>query len=406
MRCLFVLLIFSFACNLSLEVPTSSVPSTCDGPGLTATTYNVGLAPGVVPLATPRIAAVAEEVAKLRDTGLVCLQEVWTEAARDAIVAALGLPEDRMYWVETQGMGEEPPGSNVCRRGEIAPVADCVRERCASLADPEETTLCARQACHRQLLALHLKGGGDCLDCLAASVGLGLEEIEARCTRPAPGATRAYGGRNGVMLISRWPLVKRAWEMLPASYSNRVALYATVAVPDREPIEVACTHVSTWNELPPALKDDAGILMFPDWTQEMNRQVRSISATLAKRADGRPQLFLGDMNAGPSIGRAIRGTMPSVWRTIVSLGFSSPAARAAVPFCSTCEGNSFRSPDAGNYLIDHVLVRDPVGGSRLTPACARPVLDGRHLRMFRGYGSLVEAHLSDHYGVSVTFRHH
>jgi len=399
-----VLLALSLSCNPSLMAPGKRYPSECKNPGpiLETLTWNVGLAPGVVPYATPRIEPVAQELAKFRNMGLICLQEVWTQEARDAIVASLKLPAEQVYYVDTLGMGEEPPGSNACSPSQIDPLAACVRDNCGDIEDPEETTICANRECHSDLVSLYLRGGRDCLDCLVASVGKDLRTIESQCTKPAPGVTRAYGGQNGVMLISRWPLVNRSWEMLPASYSNRVALYATVELKDREPLEVACTHVSTYAEMPPGYEED-GRTVFGDWDDEMITQITLISEKLRQRAGMRPQLFLGDMNTGPEIGPFI-SDMRRVWSKIMALGFLSPAAQAETPFCSACEGNSLRGPGSRSKLIDHVLMRDPIGGSKLEPKCVRSVVDDQHKRFFKGYGeSLLEEHISDHYGVAVTF---
>jgi endonuclease/exonuclease/phosphatase family metal-dependent hydrolase len=408
-RLLALLALFCLSCNPVLGVPSGeTIPSVCrlkpDTPILETFTYNAGLAPGVVPYATPRIKPVAEELAKFRNVGIMCLQEVWTQEAKDAIVASLALPEDQVYYVDTRGQGEEPPGSNVCRSSQIGPVAQCVEDNCSDIEDPEETTVCANRMCKQELVSLYLNGGRDCVDCLVASVGQDLKTVEKQCTKPAPGITRAYGGQNGVMLISRWPLENREWEMLPASFSNRVALYATITLEKRQPLEVACTHLSTYAEMPPGFRD-AGAQVFDDWDDEMIAQVSRISAKLRQRANGeRPQLLIGDLNAGPEIGRSVSSSMPRVWRKIVALGFSSPAVEAERPFCSTCDGNSLRNPGAKNYLLDHVLMRDPVGGSRLQPRCVRSVLGEGHQRYFPGYdGRLLEEHLSDHYGVAAAF---
>ena len=397
------------SCNPNLMAPGSKrYPAECreGGPILETVTWNVGLAPGVVSYATPRTPAVAEELSKFRHVGVMCLQEVWTQEAKDAIVAAMGLPEEQVYYVDTRGMGEEPPGSNVCSADQLAPISQCVREECSGLAHPEETTICANRECHDELVSAYMRGGRDCLDCLAASVGKDVDAVEAQCTAPAPGVTRAFDGQNGVMLISRWPLKDREWEMLPASYSNRVALYASIELEGRETLEVACAHISTWTELSPALKDEDGDAVFGDWDDEMVAQVTRISDALKRRAQGRPQLFLTDLNAGPEIGRGIKGDMPRVWSRVRALGFSSPAAQAERPFCSVCNGNTLRGPTANSKLIDHVLMRDPIGGSRLEPKCVRSLFDGEHARYFKGYGDgLMEEHLSDHYAVAVTFRY-
>lgn len=400
---LFVLCLFS--CNPSLLSGGKRYPSECRNPGpiLETLTWNVGLAPGVVPYATPRTKPVAEEIAKFRDVGIICLQEVWTQEARDAIVASLALPPDQVYYVDTRGQGDNLKDVNVCRPSQLDALVGCAKDACGDLPD-EEHAHCALENCNDEIVSLYLRGGENCLNCLVSSVGESIDETVRSCTRPGHGVSHSYDGQNGVMLISRWPLKNREAILLPSSIANREALFATVELEGREPLELACTHVSTWNELPPSHRGPDGRKLFKDWDAEMNAQIDIISKRLNERAQGRPQLFLGDMNAGPEVDPYFKGDMPRVWSRIVSLGFSSPAAQAEEPFCSVCRGNSLRAPSSPSKLIDHVLMRDPVGGSRLSPLCTRSVIDAGHKRYFKGPdGTLMEEHLSDHYAVTVTF---
>jgi len=401
-----VLLAFALACNPSLMAPSGKrYPSTCREPGplIETMTWNVGLAPGVVPYATPRIKPVAEELAKFRELGVICLQEVWTQEARDAIVASLKLPVEQVYYVDTRGEGDNLKDVNVCKPSQIDALATCARRACGDLPE-EEHAHCALRSCNSEIVSLYLRDGENCLNCLVSSVGHGIDDTIKACTKPGQGVSHSYDGQNGVMLISRWPLKNREAVLLPSSIANREALFATVELEGREPLELACTHASTWNQLPPSHRGPDGRKMFDDWDEEMIAQMEIISDKLRQRAQGRPQLFLGDMNAGPDVGRTIKGDMPKVWGRIRALGFSSPAAQAEEPFCSVCEGNSLRDPGSRDKLIDHVLMRDPVGGSRLEPKCVRSVIDDGHKRYFPGYGgTLMEEHLSDHYGVAVTF---
>jgi len=401
-----LLLAFCLACNPSLLATGKRYPSECRNPGpvLETMTWNVGLAPGVVPYATPRIKPVAQEIAKFRDLGVICLQEVWTQEARDAIVASLALPADQVYYVDTRGQGDDLKNINVCRPSQIDALASCARDACGDLPD-EEHAHCALESCNDEIVSLYMRDGENCLNCLVSAVGVSIDDTVRACTQPGHGVSHAYDGQNGVMLISRWPLKNREAILLPSSIANREALFATIELDGRESLELACTHASTWNQLPPSERGPDGKKTFKDWDGEMNAQMEIISAKLRERAQGRPQLFLGDMNAGPELGSSIDGDMPRVWSRIRALGFSSPAAQAEQPFCSVCRGNTLRSPGANNKLIDHVLVRDPVGGSSLTPLCTRSVIDAEHKRYFPAYGGMLEEHISDHYGVTVTFRY-
>lgn len=396
------LLAFFCAVSCGPRPQRPSVPGACnpDEPVFETLTINWGVAPGVVDFATPRIPAIAHEAELLRGVDLMCFQELWTEESKEAVAAALG-PDVQTWWIETRGENERT-GIDVCAPGEIDDVASCARKRCSGEPD-ERQTICALEHCRQELGMMYLRGDRECFNCVAASVGRSIDGIVSRCVQPDPsstvaGASRAFDGQNGVMLASPWPLKDVEAMRLRASFSNRVALFATVEEPGFGPVEVACAHISTTNELPPNHPE------FSDWDEEMNAQIADISRRLEERARGRPQLFLADLNAGPEIAsRNIRPAMPKVWSRTLSLGFWSPAAYCEEPFCSTCAGNTLRSPTAASYLIDHVLLRDPPGGVELEAACAHPYLG--ETRVFAGYdGRLVEQNLSDHRGVSVKFR--
>ncbi|HLD34620.1 MAG TPA: hypothetical protein VJB62_02035, partial [Patescibacteria group bacterium] len=205
-----------------------------------------------------------------------------------------------------------------------------------------------------------------------------------------------YDGQNGILLASRWPLNNREVIRLKSSFSNRVALFATIELVGFEPIEIACAHISTSNAVPPNYPE------FTTWDEEMIDQIKTISTRLKQRAGNHPMLFFGDMNAGPAIGEEILALAVHVWNRIVEFGFISPAARSLTPFCSMCNDNTLRPNGSKDYLIDHVLVRDPAGGTELKPVCAYPIYDQR--RIFKGYnGEWVDLHLSDHRGVVVKF---
>jgi endonuclease/exonuclease/phosphatase family metal-dependent hydrolase len=262
-----------------------------------------------------------------------------------------------------------------------------------------------------ELVWLHgLTGSGEnCLNCLIASVGAGIDDTVRACSIPGHGLTHAYGGQNGQLLVSRFPLKDKESILLPSSIANRVGLFATIELAGHESIEVACMHAATMNEVPPSHHGEDGKRMFSGWHDEMEAQIDIVSKRLKERAGGRPQLLMGDLNTGPELKHGITAAESHVWSHILSLGFSSPAAEADDPFCSVCDDNSQRlieQDHPGNSLIDHVLVRDPPGGSTLTPVCTRRMFDTEHEIYYRGYdGQLVEGHLSDHYAVSVSFRY-
>ena len=321
---------------------------------------------------------------------LLCLQEVWTAEAQEAVLSALALPPENVYYVSTEGEGET--GKDVCEPNDIEAIVACVRKHCAGEPD-EELAICAVDNCIAEGAGLYFRDR-DCLNCLTAMAGVSLEQSIRTCTEKG-GASRLYGGRNGIILASRWPLLDKEAIRLPSSAANRVALFARVEVPGRGPVEVACTHLSAKNYLSPTHP------AFGDWSEEQHAQLRQISEKLLFRAQARPQLFMGDMNCGQRHDPVNEPLMWGSWKLAADLGFVSPAEYAEPPFCSWCSGNHLTDSD-GDRLIDHVFVRNPDEGAALRPLTAYRILDEMIVFLDRR-GKKIIAHLSDHYGVVVEF---
>ncbi|KPJ86001.1 hypothetical protein AMJ57_00815 [Parcubacteria bacterium SG8_24] len=389
-----VFLLSSFlltACTIINLNTVRRVPSECGNQpyDFSAVTYNVGLAPGIVAQTTPRTSHVAQALADL-DADVLCLQEVWTPEALQAIQTALDLPAEQMMYVDTRGEGET--GQDRCTMSQIAPMLQCVHEECGGLPD-EEITTCALAECRGSGVGLYFSARR-CLNCMIASAGLSIGEIVESCVL-GQGRSRLYGGSNGVVLLSRYPLRNREIIRLPSSGANRVALIAEIDGPGAEPIEVACSHLSSKSYVSPTHP------RFDDWNDEQREQLHLISERLRRRAGGRPALFLGDMNFGASDGRDLDDHLPGQFYESARLGFESFAAAADPPFCSSCEGNTLRDSDR-SHLIDHVLLRDVTGGTDLIPVCVERLFD-RPVTIIGHGGKRVRIHLSDHYGVRVRF---
>ena len=349
-------------------------------------TFNSGLGPGLdVPYATPRLAPVAQAVAAAPWT-VLCLDETWTDADHDAVIAALGLPADQIVTADTKGLNEDP--ADRCATGELDAGLACMRSQCASVPD-EDVTMCASNQCQAEGFTLY-EQYPHCFNCVLASAGKNADQIQQTCE--GPGDSRMFGGRNGVILASRVPLRNVETIQLPSSTANRVGLFATVDL-GGVPVEVACTH----------LTGVVGFIDPPDksfarWQDEMKAQLQLLSDKLAARANGGPQLLLGDLNTGPKYTGDQKPDTPEVWDFIASLGFSDPAGETDPSICSRCQGN-LASPTGDRYLIDHVLAR---GAAKLKPECAEQVFD-QPVTLTDLTGKTVTTSLSDHYGISVRF---
>jgi endonuclease/exonuclease/phosphatase family metal-dependent hydrolase len=352
-------------------------------PEFRADTYNGGLGPGFMKLATPRIPAVAQGVAAL-DSDVLCLQEIWTVEAADAVAAALDAAGmDR--WAEDT-TGENETGKDVCTAEQIQPMVDCVAANCADVVG-EDVTLCAVKKCQAPAALLYLMAA-PCLNCVLAQPGKQPDEIRSVCV-DGNGASRLYSGRNSMILASRYIMTHREALRLPSSGANRVALMATIVGYGDTPIEVGCVHLSAKGAIPPT---EPG---FKDWDAERLAQFTMVSDRLKARANGRPTLLLGDMNipADPTA---------ELYAKALAMGFQDPAADAAPPFCSSCKDNLLKGDGTatGGSLIDHVLTRDL--GSALHPVGASRFLD-QPVTVIGHDGNPVVTHPSDHYGVRVTF---
>lgn len=360
-------------------------PADAGGPmpsELHADTYNGGLGPGFMKLATPRIPAVVEGVASL-DSDVLCLQEIWTAGAAAAVTDALEGAGMETYAEDTTG--ENETGKDVCTAEQIQSMVDCVAANCADVVG-EDVTLCAVKQCQGAAAILYLMAP-QCLNCVLAQPGEQPEEIRSVCV-DGGGASRLYGGRNSMLLASRYALTHREALRLPSSGANRVALLATLEGYGTTPIEIGCVHLSANGRIPPTET------RFKDWEAERLAQFTMVSDRLKERAEGRPTLFLGDMNFGT--GNA------EFYAAALGMGFQDPAAAADPPFCSSCKGNLLKGDGTatGGTLIDHVLTRDL--GDALHPVGAERFLD-EPVTVTGHDGNPVVTHPSDHYGVRVTF---
>lgn len=372
--------------------PYGHMPTTCENApcDIDVVTYNTGLGPGIVGYSSPRAPHVIEAVAAT-PFDVMCLQEVWTDGDRDALIASLGLPPENVAFVRTTGLGET--GEDRCSASDIDSLEACTAKKCAGVPE-EEVTGCALSNCRSALTGIFL-GNRECLNCLAAMSGHSSATIRRVCT--SRGASRIYGGRNGVILASRWPLRDKEAILLPASNANRVALFATVDVPGHGPVELACTHLSSDQEIPPYHSG------YDEWDEEKEAQLAVIDARLTARAHGRPQLFVGDMNFGGARGEAVTDESGWVWYDAHERGFLDPAAYTVPGLCSICPSNSFVGPRGKGKLIDHALLRDPPGGLELTPTCVERLYD-RPVTVTGYHGEPVTTSLSDHFGIRVKFR--
>ena len=355
----------------------------------TAATYNVGIAPGVTKQATPRIPHVAEVIAQT-EFDAMCIQESWPQASTDAILRSLDLPEEQIFITETTGRNNN--AGDRCSADAIQGILECARNKCSKV-HPEETTRCAAKRCKSNALGLYIFHSG-CLRCIIASAGLSADGIYQRCVQ-GKGGSRMHGGRNGLILASKYPLVNRKVVQLPSSMVNRVALIADAELPSGKRVRLACTNFSENSMIGPTHP------RFSSWEDEQMAQFDAVQKIITKYDDGTPVLMMGDMGFSVGTSATLRTVNLETWKHISRNGWQSPAMHTGRHICTKCGDNHHNSADK-NFLRTHILVRSQDSALRAVPQCITRF--GQHERRIEGYfGKHVVTHPSPTYGLKVTF---
>ncbi|MBM4398517.1 MAG: endonuclease/exonuclease/phosphatase family protein [Deltaproteobacteria bacterium] len=350
-------------------------------PAFTVATYNAGLATGFVEYADERLPLIGPAVAAL-DADVVCLQEVWTQAQADAVLAAAKDAFPHQYYEVTKG--EWGDTAAACREAESGPLGACAKKRCGDKA-PGDLAKCVLGNCKPEFDAL----SSPCVTCVGANVGKALQEILDACAKPGA-AVWTYDGRNGLILLSKHPLSGTEYRRLDSYLIVRVVLHAVAAVPEAGSVDVFCTHTTAdfGTEVPYAGKDAS-------WGEEQGKQLDAILGWMGEREDkATPTVLLGDLNCGPAKG-SVTAVHPENFAKLAAAGMAVPYADQGDPACTFCGSNPLVGDD-GSEVIDHVAVAHPAAGTAYEPA---RVLD-QPVTIQSG-GQPVETRLSDHYGVKV-----
>lgn len=188
----------------------------CEDPeedGLAVGTYNAGLAPGFVPFTEERtpltIQALADE-----SFDVLCVQEVWTPAAVEALQSATSERYPHTFFPEPDP-GELLSTGPACEADALGPLAACLQANCAELPT-DQLAGCVTVECATELGELDMA----CSTCLAANIGATFEAIAATCTTQ-PSSAFAFGGSFGTGLLSRYELRDLDFLLLDSTFNRR-----------------------------------------------------------------------------------------------------------------------------------------------------------------------------------------
>ncbi|MSP92506.1 MAG: hypothetical protein EXR79_12020 [Myxococcales bacterium] len=346
-----------------------------------AITWNAGLADNFVPWTAQRRKPVLDAI-KQADSEVLCLQEVWLDDDVTRVVEAAKPKYPHAHFVKT--VDSTVGGPPACNVTEVAPLKACAEKNCqgaGSLAD------CALTNCGAQYLATAAK----CQDCLGANISL--NNIGAIFQACAEGSgSLSFGGRNGVLLLSRSALAEKDVLKFDSFLLQRVVLYAKTKVGSGA-AHVFCTH----------LQAGLGSVKYNGkaggWKEEQAAEIDATIAFVKQKSAGQRALLLGDLNCGPELkGAGIDGEFPDNFMKFTTAGFRSRWLEQASPTCTWCDGNELAGKTTSR-IIDHALLlgwSGGVGGS----AGAR-AYDAR-VQIDLPSGP-TQSYVSDHFGVRVTW---
>ncbi len=355
---------------------------------LSFATFNAGLAVNFVDYAEERSALIGSGVAGLTDD-VVCMQEVWLEDHIGKVVEGAKSVYPYSYYVLTPEEIDQNEDA-ACGADESQALKDCVDANCADV-DPDEMTGCVLFQCGEEYNAL----SDPCSTCLGANISKTIEEIFAICAQSGSG-TLAYGGNNGLLLLSKTALSNTEMEILPSYLNRRVVLKASIATTDYPQVDVYCTHL-TANLTSVTYGGD-----YESWADEQGEQIDLFTQYVEEKSGTEtPAVLMGDMNCGTSSSNAA-AALEENFNKFGTAGFTSPYAAQAAAQCTFCTDNPLVGTDdkeGDSEIIDHVMFKNFPEGLETTP---KRILDGEV--SFDADGETVNSRLSDHYGVSVTIQ--
>jgi len=342
-------------------------------------TYNLGLAYGYVDYAEERLPALIDLVKGL-DADVLCLQEVWTQADIDAVVAGV---EEAFPYHHYAFLSDTTLGPAACTTEEAVPLRTCIDAECVGVA-ATEIAGCVQDHCATQLGQL----SPGCLECAVANLGKEVEEIFAFCTTGSLKYT--YEGANGLLMLSRAKLTNTSHTKIdPSTNVQRSVIGATVKLPDLGEVAVFCGHVAadlTSSGLP--YDGPAG-----SWEGENRVQAEVVRDHAADHAGAADLIVvMGDYNSGPELpGKAVAELPEAAYKVFIDAGYTAHGPDA----CTFCADNRLNDETTPSVWIDHIFTKglDATLTTSLTRIGTEPI------SITPESGGPVETNPSDHYGV-------
>ncbi len=358
-------------------------------------TFNVALAGAFIPFEEARRQPIADAIAA-NDADIICLQEVWAQADKEMIrdAAAAAYPSSAFFEDNldtpvddpTDQQGEVPPapttvpcpdidvGDGVTVAELMKDAVDCVRDNCSTIPDSDEgrttSASCASSSCVPAVAPLLF--GDDpqhqrCYACVIPQLPTStFAEMRSSCATVF-NQDLAFGGQNGVMILSRHPLKNAKEWVLPGTWNRRTILNATVELPNGAELDVYCNHLTPIfsvaefeiNVFPYTGQYGQGQTGPEGWQAGQELQAQKLIDYVNETSGTRPAVIFGDLNAGHAYPEQEIVAEGEATLDLLELAFE-PAYTAdylRAPLCTFCSTNPVTDAVASGW-IDHILIHN------------------------------------------------
>lgn len=392
-------------------------------------TFNVALAGNFVPNEKARRQPLINALAQY-DSDIVCLQEVWEQSDKELIADAVKAKFPHTFSVkhdintvvdDATGLDGKiptlpstPPCNDTDAPGSVAKfdaAVDCLRDNCpidASLGEKSETisSACATSKCAAKALAL-LSASKRCYGCLLPQMpSETFENMRNEC-KTNPKAGLAFGGQNGVMILSKYPLTDTSAVVLPGTWNRRVVLRAKAQLPNGSQLQVYCHHLTpifTGSLYPyTGLYGDGADKN--GWVNEQHLHAKKMVELAKKDAPCTPTVFMADTNASRedlSAKPPIHAEGVATLDELETL-FTRGVATNYTPACTYCKDNeNVDDNDAGaDQWLDYIYLFniDPSKIKSTKRTFVDPIVSVSQGGGGAGGATTTKVELSDHYGL-------
>lgn len=355
-------------------------------------TFNVALAGAFIPYEMERRQPISDAIAA-SDADILCLQEVWDQADKEAIrdAAAEAFPYVALFEddldtdlndaTDQDGEVPPPPTGVPCPDEDVGDdnilaqmnqAVDCLMENCSTIPDSEDgrttSAECAAEFCVGEVAGL-LFGNEQQMRCYA-SVITQLPTETFGYMRMASATIEnqdlAFRGQNGVMILSRHPLKDATNWVIPGTWNRRTFLSATVELPNGAELDTYCNHLTPIfnptgiNTFPYTGQYGEGLTGPDGWQAEQELQAQKLIDYVSDTSGTRPAVILGDFNTGREYPAEEIVAEGEETLNLLETAFTPAVTAAYAPLCTFCTTNPVTNPtddpDQVSVWIDHILL--------------------------------------------------